>query len=137
MASDLTHQQARNLHPDAQREVQTVTVERHRNGWIIVRLDGHIVFRRLTRDPMFTRVALSWPSSGTPNQPRTLASFWKGQLGGAWRPAVVPSGTAWFDLPPVGERWHYRRQPDQERTAHTPFPRPGGWVRDGAVRQVF
>lgn len=133
--TSLTTAAGRRNHRDADRPVRTVTVERQTTGWIIVALDGHVVFRRLTRDPLFTRVFLSWPSNGSPN-PRTLGSFARAELGGAWRPRTAQIGTA-FDLPPVGERWHYRRQPDQERTAKVAFPREGGWVRDGLMPRVF
>lgn len=120
--------------------VQLVTIERREPGWMMVSLDGELVWKRLTRDPAFTRLWVCWPSNGTQN-PQTRKTYSRVQLGGSWRPRTrgydTINGGVVFDVPPMGERWDYRRLAQVPPSKQHPYPRPAGFVRDGLPRDPF
>jgi hypothetical protein len=70
---------------DAAPPVQEITIERA-GDWILVRLDGEVVWKRLTRDPAFTRARVAFMSNRSPAVPKSRLAFNTVLLGGDWRP---------------------------------------------------
>lgn len=91
---------------DAFPPVREVTIERHRSGWILVRLEGTVVWKRYTRDLGFTRIKVEFYSNRSPAVPRSREAFTTCHLLGNWRNGRrVAWGRNGFrvDLPAPGE----------------------------------
>lgn len=72
---------------DAAPPVQEIIVERA-GDWILVRLDGKLAWKRLTRDPAFTRARVAFYSNRSPSVPKSRMAFSKVILGGNWHPGA-------------------------------------------------
>jgi hypothetical protein len=59
---------------DAEPPVRVIQAWRQ-GDWVLVALDGRVVYRRLTRDRAFTHARVEFASNRSPSYPKSLASF--------------------------------------------------------------
>jgi len=69
---------------DAEPPVSSIQAWRERD-WVLVALDGEVVWRRLTRDRAFTQAQVRFQSHRSPSVPKSRLAFHDVELRGDWR----------------------------------------------------